>query len=151
MSVTGWWQTQHHVIGIIGGEQLSDRGQCYNCYKLTTVVSTPQLDISIIQARVRAGQRCASGDNAIIHTQSGAGDRAGMHKCTTFTKPIQLFLKWICLGILCFNTVNQWEKSSHRVAAGRKWKNKFRKSVGAVVFNQTCASIYNLSMGMSVM
>ena len=31
------------------------------------------------------------------------------HNFTTFTKPIQLLKKRICLGILCFNTVNQWE------------------------------------------
>ena len=50
------------------------------------------------------------------------------------------FKKRICLGILCFNTVNQWEiitQSSCR----RKWKNKFRKSVRAVVINPTCVSI----------
>ena len=55
------------------------------------------------------------------------------------------FKKRICLCILWFNTVNQWEiitQSSCR----RKWKNKFRKSVRAVVFNPTCVSIYNLSM-----
>ena len=28
------------------------------------------------------------------------------HNCATFTKPIQLLKKRICLGILCFNTVN---------------------------------------------
>lgn len=44
------------------------------------------------------------------------------------------------------STLSTNEKSSHRAAAGRKWKNKFRKSVWAVVFNPTCVSIYNLSM-----
>ena len=44
------------------------------------------------------------------------------------------------------STLSTNEKSWHRAAAGRKWKNTFRKSVRAVVFNLTCVSIYNLSM-----
>ena len=68
--------------------------------------------------------------------------QACYHKCTTFTKPIQLSKKEFVSAFY----VSTNEKSSHRAAAGRKWKNKFRKSVRAVVFNQTCASIYNLSM-----
>ena len=41
-------------------------------------------------------------------------------------------------------TLSTNEKSSHRAAAGRKWKNKFRKGVRAVVFNPTCASIMEI-------
>ena len=71
--------------------------------------------------------------------------RACYHNCTTFTKPIQLSKKEFVLAFYVLRLSTN-EKSSHRAAEGRKWKNKFRKSVGAVVFNQTCASIYNLSM-----
>ena len=67
------------------------------------------------------------------------------HKCTTFSKQSS-FQKKEFVSAFYVSTLSTNEKSSHRAAAGRKWKNKFRKSVGAVVFNQTCASIYNLSM-----
>ena len=67
------------------------------------------------------------------------------HNCTTFTKPIQL-LKKEFVSAFYVSTLSTNEKSSHRAAAGRKWKNKFRKSVRAVVFNPSCVSIYNLSM-----
>ena len=49
------------------------------------------------------------------------------------------FLMRIWLGILCFNTVNQWEIMTQ--SSCRK-----RKSVRAIVFNPSCVSIYNLSM-----
>ena len=67
------------------------------------------------------------------------------HNCTTYTKPIQLSKKEFVSAFYVL-TLSTNEKSSHRAAAGRKWKNKFRKSVRAVVFNPTCVSIYNLSM-----
>ena len=55
--------------------------------------------------------------------------------CTTFTKPIQLIFKKI---------VSAFYVSTLSAAAGRKWENKFRKSVRAVVFNPTCASIISM-------
>ena len=67
------------------------------------------------------------------------------HNCTTFTKPIQLSKKEFVSAFYVL-TLSTNEKSSHRAAAGRKWKNKFRKSVRAVVFYPSCVSIYNLSM-----
>ena len=67
------------------------------------------------------------------------------HNCTTFTKPIQL-LKTEFVSAFYISTLSTNEKSSHRAAAGRKWKNKFRKSVRAVVFNPSCVSMYNISM-----
>ena len=67
------------------------------------------------------------------------------HKCKTFTKQIQPFKKEFVLAFYV-STLSTNEKSSHKAAAGRKWKNKLRKSVRAVVFNPTCVSIYNLSM-----
>merc|ERR1712155_428938 len=67
------------------------------------------------------------------------------HNCTTCTKPIQLSKKEFVSAFYVL-TLSTNEKSSHRAAEGRKWKNKFRKSVRAVVFYPTCVSIYNLSM-----
>ena len=82
---------------------------------------------------------------SFIILRDGNGGNSCYHKCTTFTKPIQLlkkeFVSAFYVSILLTN-----EKSSHRAAEGRKWKNKFRKSVRAVVFNPTCVSIYNLSI-----
>ena len=62
------------------------------------------------------------------------------NNCTTFTIPIQLSKKEF-VSAFYVSTLLTNEKSSHRAAAGRKWKNKFRKSVRAVVFNPTCVSI----------
>ena len=59
------------------------------------------------------------------------------HNCTTFTKPIQLYKKKNFFSAFYVSILSTNEKSSHRAAAGRKWKNKFRKSVRAVVFNPT--------------
>ena len=56
------------------------------------------------------------------------------HKCTTFTKPIQCLKKGF-VSAFYVSTQSTNEKSLHRAAAGRKWKNKFRNSVRAVVFN----------------
>ena len=39
------------------------------------------------------------------------------------------------------STLSTNEKSWHRAAAGRIWKNEFRKTVRAIIFNPTCASI----------
>ena len=65
------------------------------------------------------------------------------HKCTTFTKPIQCLKKGF-VSAFYVSTQSTNEKSLHRAAAGRKWKNKFRNSVRAVVFNPTCASIMEI-------
>ena len=72
------------------------------------------------------------------------------HNYTTFTKPIQLSKKEFVSEFYGL-TLSTNEKSSHRAAAWRKLKNKFRKSVRAVVFNPTSVSIYNLSMLWSVL
>ena len=56
----------------------------------------------------------------------------------------------IWLGILCFNTVNQWEimtQSSCKARGNRIINSK--KSVRAIIFNPTCVFIHNLSMTMT--
>ena len=50
------------------------------------------------------------------------------HICTTFTIPIQLLTKEF-VSAFYVSTLSTNEKSSHRAAAWRKWKNKFRTSV----------------------
>ena len=60
------------------------------------------------------------------------------------------FLMRIWLGILCFNTVNQWEimtQSSCKARGNRIINSK--KSVSEIIFNPTCVFIHNLSMTMT--
>ena len=66
--------------------------------------------------------------------------KAGVHKCTPFTNQFTCFHKEY-ESAFNVSTLSTNEQSSQRAAAGRKWKNKFRKSVRAIVFNPTCASI----------
>ena len=84
---------------------------------------------------VISSDQCVSVVSLFINSSASC-----VHRCMTFTKPIQLF-KSECDSAFYVSTLSTNEKSWHRAAAGGN-----RKSVRAIVFNPTFVSIYNLSM-----